>query len=386
MKSSRCLLFILLTITSCTNEKRLANERLILGNWVDVRLIHYGMNQFSGFALYNAQGFTFYPNHTFDNKEGHYRNERKNHYDNYGEPDGPLTYLGTLSGYKITDDDSLRLFDPGNKHWDNYKIVKLVIDTLKIATKTDTATYVHYKLPKNITPEFDKIVLSNSGCFGHCPISNIMINNDGTLLYRGKRYTSKNGLYTSVISITRYRQLQDNFRKINFDSLQNKYNAGATDLPTTTITFVKNGKIFKSIEDYGQVAPYPFKWSYPPLENLYQAVSLKKINFPEFSGDTTNVIEDNFRKGNMIADLKQSESFLLFDYLRNGKVANTHFNKRFTIRVFQNQYSKTYYNLNTDGRYYTFMVKGKPLTIDIGFNFYDVNEKIWVWRKATEYD
>jgi len=26
------------------------------------------------------------------------------------------------------------------------------------------------------------------------------------------------------------------------------------------------------------------------------------------------------------------------------------------------------------------------VTIDIGFNFYDINAKNWVWRKADKYD
>jgi hypothetical protein len=44
------------------------------------------------------------------------------------------------------------------------------------------------------------------------------------------------------------------------------------------------------------------------------------------------------------------------------------------------------HDINTDGRYYTFISNGKHTTIDIGFNFYDVNIKNWDWRKIEEYD
>jgi hypothetical protein len=30
------------------------------------------------------------------------------------------------------------------------------------------------------------------------------------------------------------------------------------------------------------------------------------------------------------------------------------------------------------------LVNGKSITIDIGFNFYDVNAKNWIWRKVDE--
>jgi hypothetical protein len=84
-------------------------------------------------------------------------------------------------------------------------------------------------------------------------------------------------------------------------------------------------------------------------------------------------------------DLRQSETFLLFDYLRNGRISNNKFKTRFKLHTDYDPINPLY-DIDTDGRFYTFVVKGKPVTIDIGFNFYDVNAKNWVWGKADKYD
>lgn len=72
------------------------------------------------------------------------------------------------------------------------------------------------------------------------------------------------------------------------------------------------------------------------------------------------------------------------NYLRNGRMTNHNFVARFKMHGFFEIHKSP--EFNTDGRYYTFLFEGKPITIDIGFNFYDVNAKNWIWKKANEYD
>jgi hypothetical protein len=87
----------------------------------------------------------------------------------------------------------------------------------------------------------------------------------------------------------------------------------------------------------------------------------------------------------MELDFTQSETFLLADYLKKGKIIANHFQPRFILH-FDHNVINPLYNVYTDGRFFKFIVKGKPIIIDIGFNFYDVNAKIWKWRKASQHD
>jgi len=377
------LLAVCFLFSSCTNkQKQLANEKNILGDWVTVNNTHGGLQP----PLFLMPGYTFYANHTCDYKSGYYRYiPGQVHFYDQNESPGKTIYLGSMSEFKITD-DSLKIFNPGTGKWNSFKIIRLSSDSLKLENKDEITVYNHLLPVKYKSMQFDEIIISTSECLGPCPISNTIINSEGAILFNGISFTSQKGLFTCNIPKEQYQRLQDNFCKSNIDSLKTNYTAGFTDGQKITATFVKDGKIYKTITDYGGKGPILFEWATVPVSYLYQSVPLKKINFPFFAQDSTNFISTKLRNGNKILDLKLSESFLLFDYLRNGKSSNTLFKERFNFRVYYYRDADTFYSLSTDGRYYKFIVKGKPVTIDIGFNFYDVNAKNWVWRKADKYD
>ncbi len=367
---------LLLLIYSCSNShKQLDNEKNILGDWVAVHINSTPNAQ--GITLmppeFYTRGFTFYTNHIFDNKVGYYGHEKE----------GKTLYLGTISKFKILS-DSILFFDPTNKKWNSEKLVLLTPDSLRFSTGQAVITFKHYFVKKTKIPEFDKIILSTSTCFGTCPVTNTIINSDGTVIFKGILFTAKQGLFTGMISKQQYQQLQDNFRKVDFDSLKNAYVNGPTDQQTITTTFIKNGVILKSVEDYERQAPYLFAWAYVPVENLYQTIALKSVASPEFIPNFNSITDSKFKKGDMILHLKQSETSLLFDYLRTGKTSNHKFKPRFKLHPYFD--INSFPDMDTDGRFYTFVVKGKPITIDIGFNFYDENIKNWEWRKAEEYE
>ncbi len=233
--------------------------------------------------------------------------------------------------------------------------------------------------------QFDKIILSTSSCMMECPMSNIILNADGTVIFKGQGAITKKGLFTGKVAPKYLETLQSQFEKINFDSLKNKYESPVTDLQTVSVTFIKNGKIYKTVNDYGRTAPAFLKSSYASLENLYQNIPLKKIPDPAFIPSFEGITNSKIKKEGKVLDLTQSETFLLFNYLRNGRISHSKFKTRFKLHTNYDAINPLY-DIDTDGRYFTFNVNGKPLTIDIGFNFYDVNAKNWVWRKADEYD
>ncbi|HEY2580497.1 MAG TPA: DUF6438 domain-containing protein [Mucilaginibacter sp.] len=379
MNRLTCLLLLYLFFSSCTsNQRQFDNEKNILGDWISVKTSNdpddRGLS--SNLPEFREPSFTFCKNHTYDNKVGFFKSE--------GKGTGLYElYLGTIAKYKIST-DSISFYNLDSNRWDDYKLVKLNDAILQFEIGKRSVICKRLQIKKNRTPNFDKIILSTSGCFGWCPISSTIINSNGTVVFKGLGYTGKKGLYTGVISKEHYQQLQDNFRKFNFDSLKTRYATLITDQQTISVTFVKDGKIYKSVEDYGRIAPYLFKWAYTPLEYLYQTIPLKKVEKPN---PLLNILIDSkLRLGNMVLDLNQSETFLLFDYLNNGKQTTVSFRPRFKLKPYFD--INTFSDIDTDGRFFTFAPKGdsKPITIDIGFNFYDVNSKIWQWRKAVEYD
>lgn len=375
MKRLACLFVCLQLLSSCTN-KHLSNDQLILGDWVKVKTIKKYKSKDSLLRLlelpdFYTPGYTFYPNHIVDNKIGYYKNDL-------------ITFLGNTSKFNITN-NTLSIFRPDSNKWCTFKLILLNKDTLKLNLNGNETTFKHYSVINNPQPQFDQIVLSKSPCMGICPITNTIINSDGNVLFCVEPYVDIDRRYfTGKISKKHFLELEGNFNKIDFDSLKSSYISSWTDDETTTITFLKNGKIFKSVLDYGRRAPYLFTWAYVALQNLHQTIPLKNIKYPAFLPQFDVFGGGELWEGNLLVDLKQSELFLLFSYFKSGKISKAKFKPRFVLKSYNSDGNR--YDLNTDGRYYTFMVKGKPLTIDIGFNFYDVNEKIWVWRKATEYD
>ncbi len=374
------LLMLGLLISGCSKkQKQLDNEKYILGDWVKVNT-KADMLQPPFFLI---PGYTFYANHTCDNKSGYFKYINNIAlFNNQSGSSATTIYLGSLSKFKISA-DSIKIFSLEKLKWNSYRIIQLSLDSLKLESSGDVLVYKRLFPIKYKSPQFDKIILSSSDCFGPCPISNTIINSDGTIIFKGVSYTSQKGLFTGKISKEQYQRLQDNFYKTNIDSLNTKYEAEWTDDQTITTTFVKNGKIYKTVYDYGRKAPYLFEWAYAPLMYLYQVNSLKEALYPEFMSGSF-VTDSKIRKGDSIMELKQSETFLLFDYLRKGKVYTDNFKPKFKLHKYFDH--SLFYDIKTDGRFYTFLVKGKPITIDIGINFYNVNAKNWQWRKAGEYE
>ncbi|QEM04547.1 hypothetical protein DIU31_013885 [Mucilaginibacter rubeus] len=367
-------LFLLLLILSC-NDTRQQNEKNILGNWVKVKNpTTANKNIVLEAPYFDKAGFSFYKNGTFENKTSYLR-----------RTDSTTINLGGGSKYRINA-DSLYLLNPNSNKWEAHLLTKLTPDTLQFDLwDNKLATFKHYKPGSHKNPTFEKIVLSTSGCYGSCPIMSIILNDDGTILFKGLEYTGKKGMFEGKITKEKFQQLQANFSKADIASLKDRYNGSWSDDETISTTFIRKGRIYKTIDDYGRSAPFEFTWAYIPVRYLYQQLTLTKMSILPFISPRFNKIRgSSFRKGKNIAELTESEAFLLSDYLRNGKVTDTTFSQRFNLLIEYSDLPRD--TITTDGRFFTFKIKDKSQTIDIGFNFYDVNAQQWKWRKIDDYD
>ena len=297
-----------LLLSSCVNRQA-KNEQNILGDWIRKEQ-QYGYKNSTAPPPreMDIEGFSFSKNHIYDNATGFFKSVTS-------EKVTATTaeqYLGTTSKFKITS-DSLSLFDLAYKRWHSYKIVNLDTNTLRLESHGVSSNFIRVHPEIGKTPQFDQIIISTSGCMGLCPISNTMIASDGLVVFEGIYYTLSKGLFIDTISNEAYLKLQDNFRKADFAKLKTAYTDGPTDMETITTTFVKNGKIYKSVSDYGDRAPYLFRSGYAPLEYLYQTIPLKKLNFPESMQRFGLVTGMKLINGHTTLEFKQSETFLLIN-------------------------------------------------------------------------
>lgn len=317
-------------------------------------------------------GYIFLENNICENKSGYFNfikaNERE---------DRKTFFLGTTTKYKI-ENDSLKILDLVSKTWENQKIHSIIGDTL--TTQISDSIFGKYARTKyKIDPNenYDKIIVSSSGCYGSCPVSNISIDDNGNILFYGQHYNTKNGIFKSKISKNQYQKIQASFKKADIKNLKDNYEANWTDDETVSITFIKNNKIVKSISDYGRKSPSDLIWAYTPVRYLYQQIKLTPFKAEK---PLLSIWGISFTKGNQICDLTKSDSFYLLTEIFKGKETTYKFENRYQIEFWNDEDKKE--RINTDGRFFKYRDK----TVDIGYNFLTKNNLTDKFRQKDKYD
>jgi hypothetical protein len=95
-----------------------------------------------------------------------------------------------------------------------------------------------------------EIRLTRGVCFGFCPDYTVTLNGEGQVRYEGRRFVNVVGERTATIPRADVERLVRRFDAIGFDRLRNEYRAQVTDLPTYTVTLIRNGNT-KTVVDYG---------------------------------------------------------------------------------------------------------------------------------------
>ncbi len=105
-----------------------------------------------------------------------------------------------------------------------------------------------------IIPEDTKIILKRGACYGQCPIYMLTISVDGKVVYEGENFVKVFGRQEKTISADKLRQLLEKFSEMDFPGLVEKaasLDCGTytTDVPSTEISIVENGKISSMIHN-----------------------------------------------------------------------------------------------------------------------------------------
>ena len=380
------ILFILIVVFlfSCKEDKAkitqqkkfLTPQEMLLGNWAAIQDT-LKKNSFFYHRYEDNRGFEFLPDGICDYKSGYIDAERFRN-DPIDRNERIMYSLGTKTNYSFTK-DSLKIFNLSDKKWDRFKIKKLSADTLIRSRDTAWAIFVKKNYETDNVPDFDAVIVSASPCFGPCPMVSIMISKDGVVHYTGEFHVSKKGSYTSKIAIADFKQIALRFKQADYMNLKNDYSLSVTDSRTVCVSFIKNGKIVKSVSDYASCSPNEFVWAYLPLITLEQKLNLIPRVVPEYI--KTEFMIASFSRGNAQLSLSDSETYYLLHLLRKGRQGPYLFKEGYKLKLKNELVNE----ITSDGRYYKFYFKDKTTkTMDIGYNFLAENKLVHKFEKRNE--
>ena len=366
------IILIILSIFLFSCKKK--EENLLIGNWCfDERLKIEGYNSFDeeifGLNILNDSileyKFGFYEDVPTSMNVLHFDRKKTNMKIN------ALRFLGTKTKYKVKNSTLLFWVKTGSI-WEEYKIKKLNKKNLILEDQNQKV----YNLVKKInnyhnSTLYDAIIVDREGGFGCCGINSTYINRKGEMYFKGLGYNTNEDDFKTQLELEIATQIFNNFDKIDILNMDNLYQYSVTDGQSNTISFIKNGKIIKSILDYSNKAPLDFFAAYNELSYLYQKVKKKndiaflfdnRVNFPSF---------ENKKVQNKIYN---SELFLLELELMKGKECKVSFEPKYSLNFSYLNQGFLFNKIETDGKYYKFIYKnGTSKTIDIGYNFIERN-------------
>jgi hypothetical protein len=245
--------------------------------------------------------------------------------------------------------------------------------------------------------QFDQIVYSSSGCYGECPILDFSLERNGQFLFQGEGYTESLGFFKGKLTSNQTNFIFNKFRKADILNIDKDYSVGHTDDQSITTTYIINGKIVKTIHDYGMAGPSELVWAYIPISNAYNQSNLDSI--PEDDPYYPKLSYFTFHKDSLILSLEKSESFYLWTELKNSTKVDTTFDSKYELEF---RFNYTYWgpdpnenrqhklkikSIETDGRLFKFYFENdETITYDLGYNFIDRNFEENNFRKPKDWE
>jgi hypothetical protein len=364
----------LLIIGACWQKVSNDYEKSIIGEWTYIdEQPGVATGNFTIVSVWGeaVNGYCFLTDNICEYKLGYFKETNNKE----------TQFLGTTTRYKI-DNDVLRILNLTDSSWISTKIVSMTSDTLIL--KENDGTLLRYsKANYNLdsSEHYDAIIVSSSGCYGPCPINNIIINRTGQVLYFGVRHNTVNGFYKSQINSNEFLKMEEHFKKASIKKLQDHYAANCSDDEEVSVTFIKDNKIVKSISDFGHQSPTEFYWAYTSARYFYQKLQLdnisKSLNYLPFHFTM-------FEVEGKVCRLTISESFYLWTLLLNSKETEKVFTGKYIIKNSRQEHKR---DIATDGRFYKITALDGSIKIyDLGFNFIKTNGLDKKLKPKNKYD
>ena len=117
------------------------------------------------------------------------------------------------------------------------------------------------------------ITMSRSACFGACPVYYIEIHEDGKVIYRGYKNVNVIGEQSSTIPVDKVNELVNQFNRIGYFNLEDRYDELAITDQATVQTSIRIDGTFKSVHDYLGGIELPELPKLRQLENMIDEVT-----------------------------------------------------------------------------------------------------------------
>lgn len=117
------------------------------------------------------------------------------------------------------------------------------------------------------------ITMSRSACFGACPVYYIEIHEDGKVIYRGYKNVDVIGEQSSTIPMEKVNELVNQFNRIGYFDLEDRYDELAITDQATVQTSIRIDGTFKSVYDYLGAIEVPELPKLRQLENMIDEVT-----------------------------------------------------------------------------------------------------------------
>ncbi len=119
------------------------------------------------------------------------------------------------------------------------------------------------------------IEMQRTRCYGYCPVYTVKIDKRGKGLFEGVENVEKIGRFSFSLRQDELLELENAFQEIDFYRLKRIYDGQASDLPTTYITYNKDGRRKKIMDYYG--APAALNDLENRIESLVLSKKMRKI-------------------------------------------------------------------------------------------------------------
>ena len=90
--------------------------------------------------------------------------------------------------------------------------------------------------------------IKRTPCYGRCPIYEAKIYKTGFVIYEGKRFVDKEGVFITRFTSDQLLEISQKANDLQFFKLNDEYDSPVTDFPTT-YTSINNGEITKMVKN-----------------------------------------------------------------------------------------------------------------------------------------
>jgi hypothetical protein len=101
---------------------------------------------------------------------------------------------------------------------------------------------------------FETISIRRTGCFGDCPIYEVVLYRDGMATMHAEAFMPLQGKFVGEVSLHLSGRLCHFIERIHFSEMDSRYEANWTDAPTCIVTVIGQS-MRKEVSDYGGVGP-----------------------------------------------------------------------------------------------------------------------------------